>query len=186
MNGISLKIRAVGPGNFADFARLFEAKGGPSYCWCLAWRKKPETSLEGPLQPRNATRKAAMQDVVDAGVPIGLLAYDGEEPVGWCSVGPRDSFLNLGGPETGTTVVWSLVCFYVPRARRGQGIARLLLRAAIDAARAAGAMVLEAYPVDPDSPSYRFMGFVPFFVEAGFAEVARAGSRRHVMRLELG
>ena len=46
-----------------------------------------------------------------------------------------------------------------------------------------GATVLEAYPVDPDSPSYRFMGFVPSFAEAGFVETGRAGERRHVMQL---
>jgi hypothetical protein len=45
--------------------------------------------------------------------------------------------------------------------------------------------VVEAYPVDADSPSYRFMGFVPVFAEAGFAEVGREGKRRHVMRLRL-
>jgi hypothetical protein len=45
--------------------------------------------------------------------------------------------------------------------------------------------VLEAYPVAADSPSYRFMGFVPQFARLGFDEVARAGSRRHVMRRSL-
>ena len=44
---------------------------------------------------------------------------------------------------------------------------------------------LEATPVDPASPSYRFMGFVRVFQEAGFVEIGRQGIRRHVMRLEL-
>jgi hypothetical protein len=46
--------------------------------------------------------------------------------------------------------------------------------------------VVEAYPVDPDSPSYRFMGFADLFETAGFREVGRAGKRRHVVRLDLG
>jgi hypothetical protein len=62
---------------------------------------------------------------------------------------------------------------------------RALLQQAIAAARQAGAMALEAYPVDPDSPSYRFGGFVPFFAREGFQEVGRLGLRRHVMRLDL-
>jgi hypothetical protein len=53
-------------------------------------------------------------------------------------------------------------------------------------ARKNKAVALEAYPVDEDSPSYRFMGFVPFFAGRGFEEIGKAGSRRHVMRLELG
>ena len=44
---------------------------------------------------------------------------------------------------------------------------------------------MEAYPVDEDSPSYRFMGFVPMFEEAGFREIGREGMRRHVMQRKL-
>jgi hypothetical protein len=60
-----------------------------------------------------------------------------------------------------------------------------LLAAAVRHAHAHGATVVESYPVDPDSPSYRFMGFVPMFREAGFKELAREGKRRHVMQLSL-
>ena len=71
----------------------------------------------------------------------------------------------------------------VPVARVGLG--RQTLEAAVAHARGEGAKVVEAYPVDPDSPSYRFMGFVEAFAKAGFKEVGRAGSRRHVMRMEI-
>lgn len=74
---------------------------------------------------------------------------------------------------------------YIPRALRGRGLAHVLIAAAIDHARREGATVVEAYPVDPESPSYRFMGFVPAFEAAGFVEVGTAGSRRHVLRLTL-
>lgn len=60
-----------------------------------------------------------------------------------------------------------------------------LLAAALRHARKHGAKVVEAYPVEADSPSYRFMGFVPMFEEAGFREIGREGTRRHVMRHEL-
>jgi hypothetical protein len=39
--------------------------------------------------------------------------------------------------------------------------------------------------VTADSPSYRFMGFVPSFKAASFKHAGRAGSRRHVMRKAL-
>jgi len=60
-----------------------------------------------------------------------------------------------------------------------------MLEAAIAYARDGGATIIEAYPVDPESPSYRFMGFVPALERLGFAPVGMAGSRRHVMRLPL-
>jgi GNAT superfamily N-acetyltransferase len=92
----------------------------------------------------------------------------------------------LGGVEGPDDTIWSIVCFFLPRRLRRHGLMRRLLEAAIETARRHGATVVEAYPVAPDAPSYRFMGFVPFFRAAGFNSVGRAGSRRHVMRLELG
>ncbi len=60
---------------------------------------------------------------------------------------------------------------------------RRLIEAAVEHAAARGADVVEAYPVDPDAPSYRFMGFTPAFHDLGFEQVGTAGYRRHVMRL---
>ena len=81
--------------------------------------------------------------------------------------------------------VWSIACFYLPRRLRGQGLTRHLIYAALEHAGKKGATVVEAYPVDPDSPSYKFMGLVPSFEALGFKEVGMAGTRRHVMRLVL-
>jgi len=74
---------------------------------------------------------------------------------------------------------------FIPRQRRGQGLSERLITTAANHARKAGATVLEAYPVDEEAPSYRFMGFVPAFERLGFVEVGLAGARRHIMRLTL-
>jgi GNAT superfamily N-acetyltransferase len=74
---------------------------------------------------------------------------------------------------------------YVQRQYRQQGLAHQLIAAAVARARRKGATMVEAYPVAPDSPSYRFMGFVPAFEAADFVETGTVGSRRHVMRLTL-
>ena len=81
--------------------------------------------------------------------------------------------------------IWSIVCFFVPRKLRGEGMVRRLIAGAVAHAKENGATIVEAYPVAADAPSYRFMGFVPVFAEAGFTDVGMAGTRRHVMRLEL-
>lgn len=182
-------IRPVGPDNFADLARLFEARGGPSLCWCMVWRDKPKAATEGVPAARKAARKSAMQATVGRGVPVGLLAYHGADPVGWCAVGPRESLRSIGGPAPAFPVapgsVWTISCFFVPRQQRGQGISAALLKAAITQARSQGARLIEASPVEPDAPSYRFMGFVSQFHAAGFTMIGMAGARRHVMTLTL-
>jgi GNAT superfamily N-acetyltransferase len=179
----SLVFHEVTRERWKDFVRLFERRGGPSYCWCMAWRAEgPETR-----KTDRASRKAAMARRVRANVPIGLLGYLDDEPMTWCSIAPRETYRPLGGPEEPSPPgsVWSIACFFIDRRLRRQGVMKQLIAAAVEHARAQGASIVEAYPVDPDSPSYRFMGFVSAFREAGFQQVGRAGSRRHVMRLPL-
>ncbi|HHY51200.1 MAG TPA: GNAT family N-acetyltransferase, partial [Alphaproteobacteria bacterium] len=108
------------------------------------------------------------------------------EPVAWVSIAPKQTFPKIGGPTPASgETVWSLTCMYIRRHLRGVGLAHEMIGAAVEHAQANGATVVEAYPVDPDSPSYRFMGFVPAFARAGFVEVGMEGSRRHVMQLTL-
>src|SRR5690606_39163706 len=135
---------------------------------------------------RGDVRKRAMMALIEQGTPVGLIGYDGDTPAAWVSIAPKRTYERIGGPKPAPGEdVWSLACMFVPRRRRGQGLAHELVAAAVDHARDQGATAVEAYPVDPDSPSYRFMGFVPAFTAAGFTEVRRAGTRRHVMRLTL-
>jgi GNAT superfamily N-acetyltransferase len=163
----------------ADFEKLFEAKGGPRYCWCMAWRDMPNRQ-----QASNDERKAGILGMIQAGTPVGILAYRDGKPVGWCSVAPRETYRRLSRQQDdGERGIWSIVCFYVPRALRGRGHSVALLQAAVRHAFDKGAETVEAYPVDEASPSYTFMGLRKTFEAAGFHEVGRAGTRRYVMRL---
>ncbi len=183
-----LTFRPVEASRWADFERLFESRGGPSYCWCMPYRA---TADENRRLDRE-TRKAGMRARVMAGAPVGLLAYAGGEPIGWCSIAPRSTFPRPntsavpGAARAGDSLVWSLTCFFVPRRFRGCGLASRLLRAAIAYAREQGAAAVEAYPVDPDSPSYRYGGFRPMFQAVGARELGPLGRRRHVVRIDLG
>ena len=162
-------------GRFED---LFEQPGAPKYCWCMAWRHSSREHIE------NDEKKRVMLARIDKGTPVGIVAELAGKIVGWCSVAPRETYRRLWKEQDdGEADVWSIVCFYVPRSLRGGGLASSLLDAAITHAFAKGARIVEAYPVDEASPSYRFMGFRDMFVARGFQEIGTAGTRRHVMRL---
>ncbi len=175
-----LKTRPVTPDTWPDFDALFTARGGPSYCWCMAWR----ASQKDPKAATKSGRKALMKQRVKDGVPVGLLGYLGDEPVAWCSIAPFDTFRGLRkvGDGEATDRLWSITCFFVRRDLRGQGLTHQLLAAAVKLARQHKAKLVEGYGVSPTSPSYRHMGFVPMFKAAGFEDVAREGTRRHVMQ----
>ena len=183
----NLTFRAVESSTWPDFERLFSSRGAPHYCWCQVYR----ATRGAARQADRAELKAGMCERIQQGTPVGVLAYAGAAPVGWCSIGPRPTFPRLrtstvnGAADPDDASVWSLTCFFVPRRLRGHGMAARLLHAAIDHARTQGAAAVEAYPVDPDSPSYRFGGFRPMFAAAGFRDIGRLGKRRYVMRLDL-
>ncbi len=176
----SLAFRPVTAETAGDFEKLFAARGSPNWCWCMAWRATP-AEIKDSKSP--ARRKQILGRVHD-GIPVGLLAYEGDEPVAWVSVAPKSTFRSLGGTED-EDGIWSLTCMFVPRARRGTGLSARLIAAAAAYAKQNGARLLEAYPVDPDSPSYRHMGFVAAFERLGFKPQGMAGSRRHVMHRSL-
>jgi len=177
-----LTFRPVTKATRPNFEAFFNSRGAPHFCWCMVWRRTSEEAKQrAPLD-----RKRQMMKRIAAGTPIGLLAYDKDEAVGWVSIAPRETYRNLGGPEAKSgEIVWSIVCFFVPRKRRGAGLVRQLIAGAVDHARENGATIVEAYPVPPDAPSYRFMGFVPVFTAAGFTDEGMAGVRRHVLRLQV-
>jgi GNAT superfamily N-acetyltransferase len=166
----------VDKSNWKDLEKLFESKGGPHNCWCMVWRNmKAETN-----RANKADKKASLENYIAEQSPVGLLCYYNEEAIAWCSIAPRESYRELSG-DNSLTNVWSLVCFFIKKAFRQQGITEELIKQAIKYAKDNGANYVEAYPVDPDSPSYRFMGFKPIFDKLGFEFKHKAGQRRYVM-----
>jgi GNAT superfamily N-acetyltransferase len=112
------------------------------------------------------------------------VAYRDGEAIGWVSLGPREDYERLEHSTVLKRVderpVWSIVCFVVARKARRQGVARALLDGAVAYARAQGATLLEAYPVDTGGrriPSaYAFSGPLAMYEAAGFEVVARRRS----------
>jgi GNAT superfamily N-acetyltransferase len=100
-------------------------------------------------------RRAQIKSRVDSGIPIGLTGYMGEQPVAWCSIAPRETYRPLGGPaaDLAKERIWSLACLFIKRDHRGKGLTAQLITAAIALAKAHKATIVEAYPVDADSPS---------------------------------
>jgi GNAT superfamily N-acetyltransferase len=174
-----LKVKEVSSELWADFEKLFEAKGSPKYCWCMAWR----ADQKDPRSKSGAGRKALMKKLVAGDTPVGLIGYLDGEPVAWCSLAPFDTFRGLRKTQEPTDKVWSVTCFFVRREHRDKGLTKQMLAAAVRHARKRGAKIVEGYGVARSSPSYRHMGFIGLFKGAGFEEVGREGTRRHVMQL---
>jgi GNAT superfamily N-acetyltransferase len=187
---MKLKFKPLAEGTWNDFAELFGEKGACAGCWCMFWRI-PRKVFDSN---KSADNKRLMKKLVAGGGSTGIIAFDGDKPVGWCSFAPRGEYTRLGGSRILKPVddkeVWSVSCFFIERAYRGKGVATSLLSAAVKDAKKRGAKILEGYPVEPKEdkkypPAFAWHGVPAIFKSAGFREVARRSPTRPIMRLEL-
>jgi GNAT superfamily N-acetyltransferase len=166
----------------ADLDRFSRQNGKFRYCSCMRWRL---TSTQYHHSTKES-RIAALDELVLQRAPVGILAYIHNDPIGWCSVGPRESFAALERfralPRLDAAPVWSIVCFFVSSQVRRHGITLELLRAAIAYASSQGATIIEGYPVQPGPHLYTYMGAPSTFLAAGFTDVTPPGHARTVMR----
>jgi len=172
---------------WGDLVELFNRPGASIArgCWCMYYRKKGA----GADADQAAKNRRGLRTLVGRGTVPGLIAYDDGRPVGWISLGPREDYQKLERSPVMKPVddkpVWSIVCFFIDSKERGRGVAKVLLNAGMDHARANGATLLEAYPVDKDRRSvseFLWFGTRSMFERAGFTEVARRKPTRPVMR----
>lgn len=172
-----------------DVERLFGQRGACGGCWCMWW-KLTRSAFESQ---KGAGNKRAFKKLVARGVEPGLLAYTGGEPVAWCAVAPREAYPVLERSRVLARVdeqpVWSVVCLFVARPFRNQGLTVKLLKAAARYAARKGARILEGYPVEPRKDrlpdAFAWTGLVSTFRKAGFHEVARRSQTRPIVRLAL-
>jgi len=183
-----IAVHPATPDRWPDLERLFGQNGACGGCWCRWW-KLPTKAYRASV---GAANKRALKRSVSGGEVPGLLAYAGDEPVGWVAVEPRARYVRLATARTLVAVddrpVWSVTCFFVARGWRQRGVTARLLAAAAEHAQAHGAPALEGYPVDSkadQAAAFIYPGVFSTFVKAGFVEVVRKARTRPVVRLEL-
>jgi GNAT superfamily N-acetyltransferase len=155
------------------------------------WWRLPRAEYE---HSKGEPNREALKALVMGDEPPGLLAYVEDQPAGWCAVAPRADFPVLARSRVLKPVddlpVWSVVCFFVARPYRRQGLGVALLQAAVDYAAKRGAVAVEGYPVEPKSgtmpDAFAWTGTPRLFERAGFEEVMRRSPTRPIMRRSVG
>mgnify|MGYP003531253788 FL=1 len=192
-------IRVV-PANEATWDELQTVLTGAAHrCQCQRVRLGDHDWWHMPQEARASILAAETQ----CGDPraertIGVVAYLGDEPVGWCAVDRRGVYGRLRGspvPWNGRAEdpddpdVWAIACVIVRPGFRHEGLTYPLVAGAVEHARAQGARVIEGDPMLTGGAKLTWdelhVGPVGPFVAAGFEEVSRPTKRRVVMRLAL-
>lgn len=189
---MTIQVLPATAARFADVAVMVGPKNPTSnVCWCLSHRLDSRTNRElvGPA------RREYVEQLCRRQVAPGVLAYDGDEVVGWAAVAPRSELPFARSrkiPHVDDLDAWSLWCVRVRPGRRGKGIAGSLIEGAVAYAFSQAAPAVEGYPADSGGErvdlTMAYVGTRAMFEAAGFTKAAdtdaiSGGFPRVLMRL---
>jgi GNAT superfamily N-acetyltransferase len=191
----NITIEPATADRFDDAQHALTGGGDGRSCQCQWWTITNAEFQRTPIEQR----QAMLHDEMQVAPPPALIAYVDGEAAGWVRVGPRTRQIRLGRTRNFTAhseepwdddAVWAVSCFVVRKEFRRQGLNARLLEAAIDFARAGGARVIEAYPMDPDAGKKipvndLYHGVLSTFEHAGFREIARPKPYLAIVALDL-
>jgi GNAT superfamily N-acetyltransferase len=193
-----LTIVAANEASQDDLAAIFGTTDA-GHCQCQRFKVLGWIWRDSTLEERTEMLRAQTScGDPAAAATSGLVAYAGDQPVGWVAVEPRTAYPKLRTsrvPWTGRQEdkddqdVWAVTCFVVRKDYRRRGLTYPLARATVDFARERGARALEAYPmITPPGREITWgevhVGARQVFEDAGFREVSRPTVRRVVMRID--
>jgi GNAT superfamily N-acetyltransferase len=197
-----LRIVGANEASWEDIQAVFGRRGPAATCQCQRYKLRPRESFASfPVEER-AFRLRAQTDCghPESETTSGLVAYLGDDPVGWCAVEPRTAYTGLlrnnrvpwagRAEDKSDDSVWAVTCVFTRAGFRRQGISYELVRAAVDFARRRGAGALEGYPMltEPGANitwDEIHVGSRSIFAAAGFSEITHPTKRRVVMRIDL-
>jgi GNAT superfamily N-acetyltransferase len=162
---------------FDDVATMLAPKtAGVVACWCLVYRLDPTTNRELGAEERRETLRSLCAEPI----PPGVLAYDGDQVVGWAGIAPRSEVRGIRDnrkiPPVDDVPVWSLWCLKVRPGHRGRGVSLALIDGAVRFAFEHGAPAVESYPMDNHGrkvdTTAAFVGTRSQFEAAGFSRIS--------------
>jgi GNAT superfamily N-acetyltransferase len=172
-----LTIRPLTAARVDDVKTVMRGTWGAS-CWDLFPRytsaQQRELGISNEVKRRATLAKLARRRKNTA----GLVAYEGDEPIGFISLGPRQDFSRVENsratPPVDDVAAWVIPCITVRRGHRGHGVGVAMIRAAVEYAGKRGAPAVEAYPRADGKKVHddlAFIGTDAMFRKAGFRQI---------------
>jgi len=180
-------FRTLDAGALDDYLDFFEHRAftdNPRWASCFCY-----FPIHDPRTTRWDTRTAAEnRTAVTASIAArqlnGVLAYDGDQVVGWCNAGPWSQFPMLRDvPEAQPATTGAVLCFIVAPTWRGRGVARGLLQAACEGLRAGGMTAVRARAVRSADTAKNHFGPLAMYLAAGFEVTSEADGEVFVRKM---
>ncbi len=184
-------VKPLGPelaGTFTEYLGGLDFGHAPHWAGCFCAFYYSDCSFDVWMNRTGTENRSMAVENIENGTMKGYLAFDGDKCIGWCSANDAHRFLRIKEqvePVIKDKRVGCVICFVIHPEYRGQGVARLLLKKAVEGFRQQGFDAVISIPVkNVDTPEKQYRGTYNMYGELGFSEV-ESGDDYSVMWLEL-
>lgn len=170
-----IQIKALSPAlaqTYVDYLGGINFDHAPHWASCFCRYYHLECSSEEWASRTAETNQSEALSQIDQGQMHGFLAFDGDQCIGWCNANDTSSYKRLKNefsPFIENKKAAAIMCFVIHPDYRGQGVAKALIRAAIDHFSALSYDRILALPFElKEEPTKMYRGSKEMFGQFGF------------------
>lgn len=162
---------------FTNYLENLNFGHAPHWATCFCRYYHTNCSVDQWINKTGEENRLEAIEQIKAGNMKGYLAFDGDKCIGWCNANNVSQYIRLeqdikhivAGKKVGC-----VICFVIHQEYRKQGVARLLLKQAVEDFRLQGFDAVLAMPVDiKDKPEMLYRGTLNMYSELGFREIEK-------------
>ncbi len=174
------EIKALTPelaDTFAEYLAKVDFSYAPHWATCYCRYYYSDCSQEEWMEQSGDKNRAEAIQKIKEGSMRGYLAFDGDRCIGWCSANDARRFVRLGKyieRQIKGKKVGCVICFVIHNEYRGKGVARLLLRQAVQDFATQRFDAVLALPIESKAePQKQYRGTLNMYQEQGFQEIEK-------------
>ncbi len=174
-----MQIRPLTPEDADRFVEFFSGphfSHAPHWSGCFCRYYRAEATQDDWINRCPEDNRDEAKAEIRTGRMKGYLAFDGETCIGWCNANDASNYIRIAediAPYLADGKFGATLCFVIHPNYRGQGVARQILKRAVDDFKTAGFSGMLALPFDrKDAPQMRYRGTLNMYKELGYQLMA--------------
>jgi GNAT superfamily N-acetyltransferase len=144
-DGMDIRVVPLDNSLRDDFYRVHSEEYGHNWCYCVAWWIPTWHGWEHRMAEQNRMMREQLFEVEEYD---GYLLYDGDKPIGWCQVGPRDRLkkLIIEYKLPNDSDIWAVTCFFIAPGYREIGLGSYMLSEILIDLKKRGVRYVQGFP----------------------------------------